>query len=508
MRKSAAAVMIQGTGSHVGKSLIVAGLCRALARRGLSVAPFKPQNMSNNAAVTADGGEIGRAQALQARAANIPASVHMNPVLLKPESETGSQVILRGQRVATMQAAEYSLRKVEFLPRVLESFRIVAAVADIVIVEGAGSPAETNLRSGDIANMGFAEAADIPVVIVGDIDRGGVIASLVGTHAVLAPEDRARIRGFIVNKLRGDAGLFIAGVRRIEMDTGWPSLGVLPWFEEAHQLPAEDSLGLPSQEGNAVEPVVVAVPMLPRIANFDDLDPLRAEPGVSVVMVAPAEPFPADASLILIPGSKSTIADLAFLKAQGWDIDIKAHVRRGGRVLGICGGYQMLGRTIVDPEGIEGSPGMVGGLGLLDVETVLTSDKAIRPVRGEHAESGTPVSGYEIHLGRTDGPDRRLPFVRLGDANEGAQSVDRQVAGTYVHGIFASDKFRGAFLAELGLAPSTLRYDTLIDATLDSLADHLERHLDVDALLEIARHRASAAAPRTTSRNKKAPAPT
>ncbi|MBN9021062.1 MAG: cobyric acid synthase, partial [Rhizobiales bacterium] len=342
--------MIQGTGSHVGKSVLVAGLCRALVRRGLKVAPFKPQNMSNNAAVTADGGEIGRAQALQARAAGLAPRVDMNPVLLKPEGETGAQVVVQGRRTGTLRAAEYGRRKAELLPRVVESFRRLGEGVDIVLVEGAGSPAETNLRAGDIANMGFAEAADVPVVIAGDIDRGGVIAGLVGTHAVMDAADRARIRGFLINKFRGDAGLFSEGVRLIAERTGWPALGVVPWLPETARLPAEDSQGLAggvARDGT----LVVAVPLLPRIANFDDLDPLRAEPGVSVVLVRPGEPIPAAAGLVLIPGYKSTIRDLAFLRAEGWDVDIAAHRRRGGAVLGLCGGYQMLGRVIADPDG-------------------------------------------------------------------------------------------------------------------------------------------------------------
>ncbi len=479
------ALMIQGTGSHVGKSVLMAGLCRALVRRGLRVAPFKPQNMSNNAAVTEDGGEIGRAQALQARACGLPPRVDMNPVLLKPEGETGAQVIVQGRRTGTMRAAEYGRRKAELLPRVVESFRRLGEDVDIVLVEGAGSPAETNLRAGDIANMGFAEAADVPVVIVGDIDRGGVIASLVGTHAVLDEADRARIRGFVINKFRGDAGLFSDGLRLITQRTGWPSLGVVPWLAETARLPAEDSLGLAGTTARA-ETLVVAVPMLPRIANFDDLDPLRAEPGVSVVMVRPGEPIPAAAGLVLIPGSKTTIADLAFVRAEGWDIDIAAHRRRGGAVLGLCGGYQMLGRSIGDPQGIEGEPGTVHGLGLLDVETMIAGDKVTAPVAGRHVASGAPVTGYEIHMGRTEGADCDRPFLDLGGRPDGAQSADGRVIGTYAHGIFASDEFRRAFLAGLGGAGSDLDYERSVDDALDMLALHLERHIDIDALLAIA----------------------
>lgn len=477
--------MIQGTGSHVGKSVMVAGLCRALYRRGLRVAPFKPQNMSNNAAVTADGGEIGRAQALQARAAGLRPTVDMNPVLLKPEGETGAQVIVRGIRSGTMRAAEYGRRKAELLPEVLASFARVGEGMDIVLVEGAGSPAEVNLRAGDIANMGFAEAADVAVVIVGDIDRGGVIASLVGTHAVLSGADGLRIRGFVINKFRGDAGLFSEGLALIEERTGWPSLGVVPWLPETARLPAEDSLGL--DRGTAREGTrVVAVPALPRIANFDDLDPIRAEPGVSVVIVQPGEPIPAEAALVLIPGSKATIADLEFLRERGWDIDIGAHWRRGGAVMGLCGGYQMLGRTIADPEGVEGRGGLATGLGLLDVDTVMGGDKITVPTAGRHVASGEPVTGYEIHLGRTTGPDCGRPFLDLDGRPDGAQSADGRVSGTYVHGLFASDGFRRAFLAGLGAATSNLRYEHEVDAAIDALAAHLEQHVDIDRLLAIA----------------------
>ncbi len=518
-RRKIPALMIQGTGSHVGKSVMVAGLCRALRRRGLKVAPFKPQNMSNNAAVAADGGEIGRAQALQARAAGLAPSVHMNPVLLKPESETGAQVIVQGKRFGTMRAAEFGKRKSELLPFVLESFAHIASEADIVLVEGAGSPAEVNLRHGDIANMGFAEAADIAVVIVGDIDRGGVIASLVGTHAVLGDDDRSRIRGFIINKFRGDAGLFSDGLRLVEARTGWPSLGVVPWFAGADALPAEDVLGLPTatasstasssrrkpgpmrgdgcagrgdmgpgdQGGAADNRLFIAVPGLPRIANFDDLDPLRMEPGVSLLIVGAGEAIPAEADLVLLPGSKSTVADLAFIRAQGWDIDIIAHHRRGGRVLGLCGGYQMLGTTIEDPDGIEGPKGTVDGLGLLDVATVLSADKRIEAVCGKHLASGLAIAGYEIHLGRTTGPDCGRPFVDLDGRPDGAQSADGSVAGTYVHGLFGSDDFRRAYLGTLGIPSSDLRYERSVDAALDALADHLEKFVGIDRLLEIAR---------------------
>ena len=339
-----ATIMLQGAGSNVGKSVLVAGLCRHFSNAGLRVRPFKPQNMSNNAAVTADGGEIGRAQAMQARGCRAETSVHMNPVLLKPESETGSQVIVQGKRFGSMRARQYGSHKAELLPRVLESFDIVGRDADLVIVEGAGSPAEVNLRAGDIANMGFAVAADVPVVMVGDIDRGGVIASLVGTDAVLDEADRALIKGFLINKFRGDTTLFAEGMTIIERATGWQGVGILPWFPQARFLPAEDILDIRGKSGDARDgaPVRIAVPVLRRIANFDDLDPLAGETDVDVTLVEAGDVIPADADLILLPGSKSTISDLTFLRDQGWDIDIAAHLRRGGMVMGLCGGYQML----------------------------------------------------------------------------------------------------------------------------------------------------------------------
>src|SRR5580658_4356914 len=431
----ARALMFQGTGSDVGKSLIVAGLARAFTLRGLKVRPFKPQNMSNNAAVTADGGEIGRAQALQARAARVAPSVHMNPVLLKPQSEIGAQIVVQGRVYGSAKAAAYQHMKRDLLPFVLDSYERLWSDADIVLVEGAGSAAEVNLRENDIANMGFAQAAGAPVVLIGDIDRGGVIASLAGTKTVISADDAVLIRGFIVNKFRGDPALFADGMARIAQLTGWQPLGLVPHFPEARLLPAEDALALEqSHPAKAQAKLRIAVPILPHIANFDDLDPLEAEPAVELVRVRPGAALPGDADLILIPGSKATIADLTALRAAGFDIDIAAHRRRGGAVLGLCGGYQMLGRRIADPEGIEGPPAKVAGLGLLEVATVLSNDKRREAVRGTTA-GGVPFSGYEMHMGVTDGPDRARPFARLADGSpEGAISADGRVFGTYVHG--------------------------------------------------------------------------
>ena len=477
------AIMIQGAGSNVGKSILVAGLARAAVRRGMRVAPFKPQNMSNNAAVTADGGEIGRAQALQARACGLRPHTDMNPVLLKPESEVGAQVIVHGKRLTTMKARDYGKMKAQLLPAVLESFARLKQDADLIIVEGAGSPAEVNLRAGDIANMGFAVAAGVPVALIGDIDRGGVIAQLVGTHAVLPEDDRAMIKAFAINKFRGDTTLFAEGMEIIATQTGWTPTGIIPWFADAWRLPAEDVMDIKSRPGG---PLKIAVPKLNRIANFDDLDPLSATPEVTVDIIEAGRALPGDADLVLIPGSKSTIADLAHFRAQGWDIDLQAHVRRGGHVLGICGGYQMLGNEIHDPDGIEGPPCRVDGLGLLNITTVMTPHKHLTEVSGTHSASGTALRGYEIHIGETNGPDTARGWIDIEGRSEGAASSNGRVQGCYLHGLFSADAFRQAYLEGLGAAPAPQDYDASVETTLDALADHLEQHLDVEQLLALA----------------------
>ncbi|WP_339109508.1 cobyric acid synthase [Thioclava sp. GXIMD4216] len=479
------ALMIQGAGSNVGKSMLVAGLCRAARRRGLTVAPFKPQNMSNNAAVTADGGEIGRAQALQALACGLEPVTDMNPVLLKPESETGSQVVVQGQRLTTVRARDYAALKPSLMGAVLDSFNRLRARHDLVIVEGAGSPAEVNLRANDIANMGFACAADVPVVLAGDIDRGGVIAQIVGTQAVLSAQDAAQIAGFLINKFRGDPRLFDEGYRLIETRTGWRGFGVLPWFAEAGRLPAEDALDLPKvSQGAGLKVVCLG---LSRIANFDDLDPLMQEPSVQVSILRAGQALPGDTDLVILPGSKSTRGDLAFLRAQGWDIDLQAHLRRGGHILGICGGYQMLGRSIQDPHGLEGPAGTEAGLGFLEVDTQMVAQKRLTRVSARHAASGAMFSGYEIHIGRSDGPDRARPFAYVEGTPEGAISADGRVSGSYLHGMFGDDGFRSAWLRALGAQSSGMNHGALVEATLDRLADHLEAHLDVAGLLALAR---------------------
>ncbi len=482
------ALMFQGTGSNVGKSLLVAGLCRVLRNRGIRVAPFKPQNMSNNAAVTVDGGEIGRAQALQARAAGRDPHTDMNPVLLKPESETGSQIIVQGRRHATAKAREYAALKPQLMRPVLESFERLKNSVDIVLVEGAGSPAEVNLRKGDIANMGFARAANVPVVLVGDIDRGGVIAQLVGTKVVLDPADEAMIGGFIVNKFRGDVSLFDDGYRMLETRTTWQGFGVLPYFSQAWKLSAEDALDIatPLRPG---KPHIVCLG-LSRIANFDDLDPLSNDPNLQVSVLRAGQPIPADATLVIIPGTKSTRGDLEFLKSQGWDIDLRAHHRRGGHILGICGGYQILGKTISDPEGIEGPAGTSEGLGFLDVETRMSQNKSLTRVNASYGVRALTIEGYEIHIGETHGPDCARPFAYIEDRPEGAQSLTGQVKGTYLHGLFSNDLFRKDFLTGIGLDSGIGNYESDVEQTLDALAAHIEGHLDVDQMLGVAGYKA------------------
>jgi adenosylcobyric acid synthase len=490
-----AAIMIQGCGSDVGKSLLVAGLCRVFTNRGWIVRPFKPQNMSNNAAVTPDGGEVGRSTALQALACRTPPTVDMNPVLLKPQSDLGAQLIVRGRRQGVMQASAHGRDKSELLRIAVDSFHRLQQQAQLVIVEGAGSPAETNLRTHDIANMGFAHAADVPVALTGDIDRGHVIAALVGAHAVLDAADRDRIRGFIINKFRGDARLFDDGLKTIETYTGWQPLGVVPWLHQAAALPAEDAMPLDQSMGPEPTPstasrIRIAVPRLPHIANFDDFDPLRSEPQVELIFVPPGQPLPLDAALIILPGSKTTIADLEFFRAQGWDIDLLAHVRRGGRVLGICAGYQMLGTEVLDPLRIEGHQDCARGLGLLDITTTMTEEKRLRAVTGVEVASGLPVSGYEMHLGSATGPGTARPFIRFDDGTtDGARSLDDRIAGCHIHGLFHSPAYRAELLAQLGATSNNEDYAARVDRSLDAVADALERSLDIDRIAAIAQRR-------------------
>ncbi len=478
--------MVQGTGSDVGKSLVVAALCRIALRRGIRVAPFKPQNMSNNAAACA-GGEIGRAQALQAQAAGLEPEVDFNPVLLKPETDRRAQVVVRGKVVDSMDATDYMARREARMDAVLGSFQRLVDAYQLVVVEGAGSPAEVNLRAGDIANMGFARRVGIPVCLVGDIDKGGVIASLAGTRTVLSPEDAAMIRGFMINKFRGDPTLFDDGVSAIEEHTGWPCFGVIPWLSCTADLPAEDAVVLDGGRHHAGDELRIVAPMLSRLANFDDADPLRLEPGVDFRWIPPGRPLPRDADVIILFGTKSTLGDLEFLRAQGWDHDILAHARAGGRVLGLCGGFQMLGAEVEDSEGVDGRVGRAPGLGLLDVQTEMSESKAVRPVAGRCVSTGRPVTGYEIHVGRTTGKDCGRPMFDLEGRADGARSADGRVEGSYVHGIFAEDEFRRAWLKRSGAkGDSSLDYGASVEAALDAWADGVEQAVQVDALLACA----------------------
>ena len=481
----ATSLMIQGTGSHVGKSMLVAGLCRLAHQRGVDVVPFKPQNMSNNAAVTVDGGEIGRAQALQARASGLEPHSDMNPVLLKPETDQVAQVVVQGKRLASTGAASYLSVKSRLLESVLESYQRLCDQHELILVEGAGSPAEVNLRKNDIANMGFAVQAGVPVVLVGDIDRGGVIAQIVGTSELLDCRDRKMVSGFLINRFRGDPQLFDDGYALIADRTGWPGFGVLPWFKDAWKLPAEDApdLARPIAEG----PLHIVCLQLSRVANIDDLDPLSQEPSVRLTILHPGRSIPGDADLVIIPGSKSTRGDLDFLRQQGWDVDLCAHYRRGGRILGICGGYQMLGRTVSDPKGVEGEPGDTQGLGLLNVRTTLSENKQLTQVRAVHARTGYNFDGYEIHMGITMGKDCDRPYAFVNDRAEGAISEDGLIIGLYLHGMFTDDKFRSQFLEECGVQGSGFGYNESVEYVLDALVEHMQCHLNVDGLLKLAR---------------------
>ena len=479
--------MIQATASSAGKSLIVAGLCRLARRHGLAVAPFKPQNMSNNAAACEGGGEIGRAQALQARAAGVTPRPDLNPVLIKPQSDRTAQLIVRGRPRGYLRPGDYVNDRGGLLDIVMDSFDRLAGTHDIVIVEGAGSPAETNLRHGDIANMGFARRAGVPVVIVGDIDRGGVIASLVGTHAVLDPADAALVAGFVINKFRGSRRIFEAGMELVEERTGWPCFGVVPWIPAAARLPSEDSVAIedPSAaSGTDGGRFKIAVPILSHIANHDDFDPLQAEPDVDLVYVRAGQAIPRDADLVILPGTKSTVSDIGFCRKQGWHHDIIAHARSGGRVFGICGGMQMLGRTVQDSLGVDGPAGTVEGLGLLDIETTMADTKTVRPVTGTCALDDVPVRGYEIHNGRVAGADLDRPMLRLAHGPDGARTPGGRISGVHVHGLFTGDRYRRAWLSRLGARPlRDLDFERAIETALDEVATALERSLDVDALL-------------------------
>lgn len=474
-------LMVQGTTSDAGKSTLVTALCRWLKRQGVAVVPFKPQNMALNSAVTTDGGEIGRAQAVQAQACGLAPHTDMNPVLLKPNSDTGAQVIIHGRAVTSMNAVAYHDYKKVALQAVLASHQRLQAGYQVVMVEGAGSPAEINLRANDIANMGFAEAVDCPVILIADIDRGGVFAHLVGTLELLSDSEQARVKGFVINRFRGDIALLQPGLDWLEQRTGKPVLGVLPYLTDFH-LEAEDAIDR-RQADKTGEVLRVAVPVLPRISNHTDFDPLRLHPQVQLTFVAPGQPLP-PADLVILPGSKSVRADLARLREHGWDRALARHLRYGGKVLGICGGYQMLGRRIADPHALEGPAGESEGLGLLELDTVLEQEKQLRNVRGRLSLGDVPVSGYEIHAGVSQGRALERPVAQLDDGRcDGALSPDGQVLGTYLHGLFESAEAREALLRWAGLEQvQAVDYPALRERDIERLADQVERHLDTDLL--------------------------
>ena len=486
--------MFQGTGSSVGKSIIVAGLCRLFRRKGISVAPFKPQNMSNNAAATLDGGEIGRAQALQAIASGLEPSILHNPILLKPQSERGSQLIIDGKFERSVSGFEYQKIKGSLMPFVEKAFMNLSSKHDLILVEGAGSPAEINLRDGDIANMGFATKLSVPTIIIGDIDRGGVIASLVGTKAVLDSEDNKNLIGFIINRFRGDPKLFKGGISEIEKRTKWKFLGLVPYYENIHKLPAEDSHDLEKIFINYKKSdakLTISVPILSKISNFDDLDPLRNQKNININYVRPGDNIPQKTDIILLLGSKSTISDLRELRENNWDREIRMHHNNNGVVIGLCGGYQMLGKFINDNERMESSVRVTKGLELLDVETEMINSKIVTKINGTHIETNKKTVGYEIHIGRTHGKDCERPLFVIDNKYDGAQSANGRVFGTYVHGIFHNKHliewlFR---ITNKSIDSNEIDdYEKILDQALNDLADHLEKHISWKSLLDLSKN--------------------
>ncbi|MEE9398420.1 MAG: cobyric acid synthase [Methylococcales bacterium] len=480
-------LMIQGTTSDAGKSTLVTGLCRVLARRGLHIAPFKPQNMALNSAVTINGGEIGRAQALQAFAAGVEPHTDMNPVLLKPNTDTGSQVIVQGHSVGNMDARSYHDYKTIAKQAVLDSYTRLKNQYDVILVEGAGSPAEINLRSKDIANMGFAEAVDAPVLLISDIDRGGIFAHFVGTLEILSDSERQRIKGMVINRFRGDSALLLPGIDWLEQKTGKPVTGVLPFLNGLH-LEGEDSLTRHDSNATHDTHLNIIVPALPRLSNDTDFDPLKMHPQINLHYTHAGEKIP-DADLIILPGSKSVHTDLDWLRKYNWVDAINKHLRYGGRVLGICGGYQMLGEIIHDPQGLEGEAGSCVGLGLLDVQTTLETGKLLRNVSGTVLADGSEISGYEIHTGITVGPGLQHAFVQLDTGKEGAISADKKIIGTYLHGLFESSDACRSLLMWAGLEECHhVDYKQRREVDINRLADAVEQHLDmtfIDSLLNI-----------------------
>ncbi|NVO73391.1 cobyric acid synthase [Photobacterium damselae] len=483
MQKTTQAIMVQGTTSDAGKSVLVAGLCRVLARKGIAVAPFKSQNMALNSAVTQDGGEIGRAQVVQAQACRIEPTVDMNPVLLKPNTDIGAQVIVQGKALADMDAVGYHNYKKVVMGPIMDSFAKLQAQYQTVVIEGAGSPAEINLRENDVANMGFAEKADVPVIIIADIDRGGVFAHLYGTLALLSESEQNRVKGFVINRFRGDIKLLESGLDWLEQKTGKPVLGVLPYLHGL-MLEAEDAINSQQVESTTDQPLRVAVPVLTRVSNHTDFDPLRMHPQVNLMLVGKGEPLP-PCDLVIIPGTKNVRDDLAYLKEQGWDQQIQRHLRLGGKLMGICGGYQMLGQTIADPLGIEGKAGESQGLGYLDVTTVLEQEKQLKQVSGILTlpnQASVPVRGYEIHAGVTTGVQVDAP-IQLESGLDGQLGLDNQVFGTYLHGIFERQEACDAILSWAGLeATQTPDFDQIREQGIDRVADTIEQYLDLEAL--------------------------
>ena len=484
-------LMVQGCTSDAGKTTLVAALCRVLHRQGIRVAPFKPQNMALNSAVTVDGGEIGRAQALQALAAGLEPHSDFNPVLLKPTTDTRAQVIIHGQALifgdGDPDACAYHEYKPRAMKAVLESYARLSAQYACVLVEGAGSPAETNLRDRDIANMGFAETVDCPVILIADIDRGGVFAHLCGTLDLLSASEQARVKGFVINRFRGDMALLEPGLRWLEARTGKPVLGVLPYLHGLY-LDAEDALprGVEKKEGCRLR---VISPVYPRIANHNDLDPLRFHPEVDFRFIGPHEaPPPCD--LIILPGSKAVQADLSWLREQGWEAAIRRHLRYGGKLIGICGGLQMLGKALHDPFGLEGEVNSMSGLGWLDFETTLALEKTLENVSGtlmlpNEAVTSVPLAGYKIHMGVTRGAALENPAALLGGQPDGALSNDGQILATYCHGLFDRPEALSALLNWAGHRP-TQHFDPQErrERDLNRLADAVEESLDLHRLAE------------------------
>ena len=486
-------LMVQGTTSDAGKSALVTGLCRLLSRRGISVAPFKPQNMALNSAVTQNGGEIGRAQALQAIASGLQPHTDMNPILLKPNSDIGAQVIVNGQAIGEMNAAEYHAYKPRVMDAIMAAWQRLEQQYDLVFVEGAGSPAEINLREGDVANMGFAEQADCPVIIIADIDKGGVFAHLYGTLALLSESEQQRVVGFVINRFRGDIKLLEPGLKWLEEKTGKPVLGVLPYLHGLH-LEAEDAILSNQKTQDSRQTLKIAVLILTRTSNHTDFDPLRLHPEVDICFVGKDQPIPA-CDLIIIPGSKNTRIDMEYLRSNNWDQDILKHLRYGGKLMGICGGYQMLGTMINDPEGIEGKRGSTPGLGLLDLTTTMVRQKHLKQVSGTLMlpNQGTvTVTGYEIHAGITTGSALASPLIKLKHYNDGAISNDGQVFGSYLHGIFETPEACQAILKWGGLKTAAVtNYQALREEGINRMADTVENHLDIDQLLMTAHQKLS-----------------